>query len=167
MRDAPVDWIVEVEGISQELIAAMNAAAAACLLLEGIHGEACGRILADDQIHALNRQMRGVDRATDVLSFPSIEYGEKTARTSISRLRREVNPETGRAFIGDFAIAIDFARRQAGEYGHSLKRELSYLTAHAICHLMGYDHEKEEDKRVMRALEERAMRSAGLSREDL
>ena len=126
---------------------------------------ACVRLADDEFIHALNRDTRGVDRPTDVLSYPSVNYKSGTAKDNAARIRREYDPEMGKAFIGDIVISIDRARAQAIEYGHSLQRELGYLTAHAMLHLFGYDHMTEEDKPIMRAMEERIMAQIGLERE--
>ena len=124
------------------------------------------RIVDDEEIHALNRETRGVDRPTDVLSYPSVNYKTGTAKDNAARIRREYDPETGRSFIGDIVISIDRARAQAREYGHSLTRELGYLTAHAMLHLFGYDHMTDEDKPVMRDMEEKIMAQVGLQREE-
>lgn len=126
---------------------------------------ACVRIVDDEAIHALNRETRGVDRPTDVLSYPSVNYKSGTAKDNAARIRREYDPEMGKSFIGDIVISVDRARAQAREYGHSLSRELGYLTAHAMLHLFGYDHMTDEDKPVMRAMEERIMSRIGLERE--
>jgi len=123
------------------------------------------RIVDDEFIHELNRDTRGVDRPTDVLSYPSVNYKTGTAKDNAARIRREYDPEMGKSFIGDIVISIDRARAQAMEYGHSLQRELGYLTAHAMLHLFGYDHMTDEDKPVMRAMEERIMSRIGLERE--
>ncbi len=133
---------------------------------EGISGvSAYVRVVNDEAIHELNRETRGVDRPTDVLSYPTVRYRQGTARNNAALLRREIDPETRKAFLGDIMISIDRARAQAKEYGHSLTRELGYLTAHAMLHLMGYDHMTEEDKPVMRVMEEKVMADIGLARE--
>ncbi len=124
------------------------------------------QIVDDEAIHQLNLQTRGVDRPTDVLSYPTVNYKNGTAKDNIARVRREYDPEIGASFIGDIVISIDRARAQAKEYGHSLPRELGYLTAHAMLHLMGYDHMTDEDKPVMRAMEEKIMEKVGLQREN-
>ncbi len=124
------------------------------------------QIVDDEAIHALNRETRGVDRPTDVLSYPTVNYKNGTAKDNPARIRREYDPELGASFIGDIVISIDRARAQAKEYGHSLSRELGYLTAHAMLHLMGYDHMTDEDKPLMRAMEEKIMAKAGLQREE-
>lgn len=146
----------------------MQRAAEAVCRLEGVQGAGVYlRIVDDDAIHEMNREQRGVDRPTDVLSFPSINYrAGETARDSADLIRREYDPESKTCFLGDIVISIDRARAQAQEYGHSLARELGYLTAHAMLHLCGYDHMTEDDKSRMRAMEEQAMKNLGLTRED-
>ncbi len=144
-----------------------RAAEAVCRLESVAGGGAYLRIVDDQAIHEINREQRGVDRPTDVLSFPSVNYrpGE-TARDSADLIRREYDPDSGLCFLGDIVISIDRARAQAQEYGHSLARELGYLTAHAMLHLCGYDHMIDSDKVKMRAMEEKAMLQLGLTRED-
>ncbi|MDY4104307.1 MAG: rRNA maturation RNase YbeY [Oscillospiraceae bacterium] len=120
-------------------------------------------LLTDDaHIHAINREQRGVDRHTDVLSFPMNELmPEAFASTGCER-----DPATGRIFLGDMVIDVAQCRRQAAELGHSPEREISYLAVHSVLHLLGYDHMDEgEEKRRMRAHEESVMDRLGLSRE--
>lgn len=124
-------------------------------------------IVGDEEIRAINREQRGKDAATDVLSFPTINYSAgKTAGCSAAALRREYDPELGACALGDIIISMDHVRAQAREYGHSVQRESGYLLTHGLFHLMGYDHMTQEDKPVMRAMEERALASIGLSREE-
>ena len=149
-----------------ETEALLEKTARACLGAEGIELPACAqvRLTGDDEIREINREYRGVDRATDVLSFPSTDCGpEKTLGTCPQKLLRE-RDETGRCFLGDIVISLPRAEEQAREYGHSPQRELAYLTAHALFHLMGYDHMREEDKERMRTMEEKALNSAGIGR---
>jgi len=129
--------------------------------------DVCVRLLDDEAMRALNAQSRGIDQITDVLSFPMVRYPRGTARENSRLIGRERDPETGRTYLGDIAISLPRARAQAAEYGHSLERELGYLTAHAVLHLMGYDHERDGDKRIMRDMEEQIMLSADLTREPL
>jgi len=122
------------------------------------------RITDDKTIREINREYRRVDRATDVLSFPSTDCTpEKPLGLCPDKLRRE-RDETGACFLGDIVISLERAADQAKEYGHSLDRELAYLTAHALFHLMGYDHMNEKDKERMRAMEEKALSQAGIGR---
>ena len=125
-------------------------------------------VVTDDaEIRELNARTRGVDRATDVLSFPTVNYpAGKTARDCEKRLRAEYDPELRACLMGDIVISYPRALEQAAEYGHSARRELCYLLAHGLFHLMGYDHEEPQQKKQMRALEERAMALVHLSREE-
>ena len=162
--------VLEIERLTEEIPAGaeelMQQVAEAACAEEGVSKVfACVRIVDDAFIHALNRETRGVDRPTDVLSYPSVNYKNGTARDNAARIRREYDPEMGKSFIGDIVISTDRARAQAIEYGHSLQRELGYLTAHAMLHLFGYDHMTEEDKPIMRAMEEKIMARIGLERE--
>ena len=111
--------------------------------------------LVDDQgMRELNRSQRGIDAPTDVLSF---------ALQDPAGLRFVLPP--GQAVhLGDVVVSYDRARAQAAEYGHSLERELAYLVAHGLLHLLGFDHEREEERRVMRAKEEAALGALGITR---
>lgn len=100
--------------------------------------------VGDEEIHELNRDYRGIDRTTDVLSFPMDDEFTN--------------------MLGDIVININKVIEQAKEYGHSEKREISYLTVHSTLHLMGFDHEEEEDKKEMRAVEDRVMEKLEISR---
>jgi len=111
-------------------------------------------VLADDEyIHALNRQYRSKDCPTDVLSFALNEGEEPTVIDG---------PEE--VLLGDIIISVETATRQAEEYGHSLERELAYLTVHGILHLLGYDHMVEEEKQEMRQEEEHILALLGIER---
>ena len=114
------------------------------------------------QIQSLNRTYRGVDRVTDVLSFPSMEGIKGKALTLAEH---PLEADEGRLFLGSIAICTARAREQAEEYGHSYDRELYYLATHGILHCLGYDHEEEKDKEEMRAREEEVMQKLNLTRE--
>ena len=122
------------------------------------------RITDDEEIHRLNREYRDVDRETDVLSFPMLELTPGSFHVEPT----DFDPETGRVYLGDMVISIDRAKAQAEEYGHSLARETAYLSVHSVLHLLGYDHDNDniEEKRRMRAREERVMERLGLRRND-
>jgi probable rRNA maturation factor len=111
-------------------------------------------LLVDDQrIHDLNREYRGIDRPTDVLSFALQEETEEEPET-----------EFVDEMLGDIVISVPRAREQAEEYGHSFEREIVYLAVHGTLHLMGYDHESDSEKQTMRGKEEEVMASLGLKR---
>ena len=118
-------------------------------------------ITDDEGIHQTNREMRGVDRPTDVLSFPMFELrpGEKP--------RAEwADPGTDQVWLGDMMISQERAQAQAEEYGHSLERELCYLAVHSVLHLLGYDHLDEGPmKRQMRRREEAILGQLGITRD--
>ncbi len=108
----------------------------------------------DDAIHALNKQYRNIDRATDVLSFPLGENGVY-----------DVNNDTGAKLLGDIVISIPHALDQADRYGHSLQREIGFLTVHSMLHLLGYDHVNGGIESVrMREKEETVLTKLGLKR---
>ena len=106
----------------------------------------------DNGIHAINKASRNIDRPTDVLSFPmfQLEAGNPPADWA-----DYLDPETGLCPLGDMCISLERATAQAKEFGHSVKREVGYLTIHSMLHLLGYDHLDEgEQKKQMRAREE-------------
>ena len=152
-----LQWAVDerVEGLE----ALLTRVCEACFDLEGVKNAGMTvRIASKEEVHALNREMRGVDRETDVLSFPTASFRpDHTAGKEPARVRRQYDPSLGWCNLGDCVISLSRAREQAAEYGHSLSRELGYLTAHSAFHLMGYDHESETDRAAMRQMEERAM----------
>ena len=118
-------------------------------------------LTGDAGIHAINRDMRQVDRPTDVLSFPEFELrpGELPGP-------EDADPGTGLVPLGDMVISMERVAAQAKEYGHSNRRELAYLAVHSVLHLLGYDHLDEgPQKRQMRGREEAIMAELGLSRE--
>lgn len=109
-------------------------------------------LMADDAtLHDLNRRFRSVDKPTDVLSFEGDVEGS--------------SPACAISHLGDVALSVERARRQAEEYGHSFEREAAYLLTHGTLHLLGYDHEDDAAQGRMRAAEERALESLGLTRE--
>ena len=162
-----LQWDIPVPEGMEGLEKLLGRVADACFAAEGVKGAGfCIRIVDDEQIRALNLDMRGIDSPTDVLSFPTVAYPEgKTARDCPRRVSREYDPVMDCANLGDCVINLSRARAQAEEYGHSLQRELGYLTAHSAFHLMGYDHMNEEEKTVMRNMEERALSAVGITRE--
>ena len=136
----------------------------------GVTDAQLGITLVDDPaIHELNLRFRGVDRPTDVLSFPMIEYGGDYEEgddpwEDDDSLFLDKDPLTGEVLLGDLVISMPTCAKQARQYGHSPERELAYLTVHGMLHLLGYDHETEGDKVLMRALEEKVLSSLNLPR---
>ena len=120
--------------------------------------------VSEEEIRVLNLEYRNVDRVTDVLSFPAME-GIKDKPLRAAEHPFESDGE-GRLFLGSIAVCKERAKEQAQEFGHSYEREIYYLITHGILHCLGYDHEEEEDKREMRALEEEVMQKLCLTREN-
>lgn len=161
-----IEW---EQRISAQAMAPFDLVAGCCQAAEGVSLPlAVHVVLTDDEdIRQVNAEYRGIDRSTDVLSFPTVNYpAGKTARLCEKRLRSEFDPELGACMIGDILISYEHAQAQAEEYGHSVRRELCYLFAHGLFHLMGYDHMEEEERKEMRSMEEKALHMAGISRED-
>ena len=106
----------------------------------------------DEVIREINRIQRGIDSATDVLSFPMFELTAGELPTDWTPFR---DPDSDYVPLGDMALSLERAKAQAKQYGHSVRREVGYLTVHSVLHLLGYDHMDEgEEKRKMRAREE-------------
>lgn len=120
-------------------------------------------LVEPERIREINRDFRRVDSVTDVLSFPMIDG--MLADAAPAALLGCVDPETGALELGDLVICPDRAAEQAQEYGHSLQRELGYLCAHGMLHLLGYDHEDEDERAVMRQKEEKALAALSLTRD--
>lgn len=121
---------------SDEQFEAVKKAAECALRFENAEERYASIVLTDDEtIHTYNRDYRGVDRATDVLSFPSDEGDELTALPD--------------GFLGDIMISVPRAEQQGRDLGHSTERELAFLTVHGMLHLLGYDHMEPEDEELM------------------
>ncbi len=140
----------------------MEHAASEALHLEGINPSCAALSLSftePNEIRSLNKQYRGIDKVTDVLSFPAFEPDEIPGAAAKA-------VEAGQEFfIGDVIICQDKAREQAEEFGHSYERELIYLFVHSVFHLLGFNHENESGRRVMRAREETVMDTLGIQRD--
>lgn len=115
----------------------------------------------EDEIHTLNLETRGVDRATDVLSYPNLDKIMPFTRENYTF---DYDEDRGAVFLGSIVICESIAKKQALEYGHSEKREKSYLFLHGLLHLLGYDHIEEADKIKMRQVEENILAQLGVSR---
>ncbi len=112
-------------------------------------------LVNDKEIHALNKEYRNIDRPTDVLSFPLGENGIY-----------DEDPDTSAYLLGDIVISFETALKQAKIYGHSLEREVGFLTVHSMLHLLGYDHEESSlQERIMREKEEAILSELGISRD--
>jgi len=118
------------------------------------------QLVSGDEIRELNNTHRGIDRVTDVLSFPMMDYYRGECKEKIPCLT-----ERGELEIGDMVICTDRAREQAREFGHGFARECAYLTVHSVLHLLGFDHMDEgAEQAAMREKEEKILKKLGLER---
>lgn len=110
-------------------------------------------LLTDNEgIREINRDYRQIDAATDVLSFPMVEYEKPAEFDFLEECENDCfHPETGELILGDIVLSVDKIREQAYNYGHAEKRELAFLVAHSMLHLFGYDHMEEAEAAVMEA----------------
>lgn len=123
-------------------------------------------IVDNSFIQELNRESRGIDSPTDVLSFPMVDF-EIPGDLSVAEESPEeyFNPDTGELLLGDIIISLERAKAQAEEYGHSLKREIAFLTAHSMLHLFGYDHMTDEERIQMEEMQEEILERKGYTRD--
>ena len=124
-------------------------------------------IFTDDAgIRELNKEHRGLDKPTDVLSFPMQDYPAPCDFSLVEEsISDSFNSETGEMLLGSIVISVERARAQAEEYGHSIKREIAFLTAHSMLHLFGYDHETDEERIVMEEIQEKILNEKGITRD--
>jgi probable rRNA maturation factor len=131
---------------------------------EGLtEGEVTLSIVDDEEIHQLNRDYRGIDRPTDVLSFAMHEETDEELDI-IYEVESEDEDIPLDGMLGDIIISAERAKLQSEEYGHSLERELGFLFVHGFLHLMGYDHQDEAAEAIMTEKQESVLRQAGLNR---
>ncbi len=108
-------------------------------------------IINNEEIHKINKEYRGIDRPTDVISFALEDY-------------KDIKYENDYRVLGDIYISIDKVKEQAKEYGHSEKRELAFLAVHGLLHLLGYDHMEKEDEKVMFSKQELILDGYGITK---
>lgn len=117
-------------------------------------------LVDNEEIHQLNKLHRDIDRPTDVLSFPMFEYDEDG---EIDIAECDFG-ENGEILLGDIVISLERAKEQAQEYGHSFDREVGFLTAHSLLHLLGYDHMEKDEEKEMFSLQEEILKLCDLPR---
>ena len=115
--------------------------------------------VSDEEIQRLNREFRNIDKVTDVLSFPNLN---KTPNEKLKKFRKLADFDTNLLFLGDIVISKKVAKKQAREYEHSLKREVCFLALHGFLHLLGFDHIKEEDEKIMTKLQNKILSEVSL-----
>lgn len=152
----------DVPGISEDRRAFIRKVIRTALAAEGVDFpcEVDVLITNDEAIHQVNLDMRGVDRSTDVLSFPEFDLTSGQLPEA-----EDADPGTGLVPLGDMVISWEHVTAQAKEYGHSNRRELAYLVVHSVLHLLGYDHLDEgPQKKQMRVREEAILAELGITR---
>ncbi len=165
-------YIEADEGIACDFLfdvgAAVRQVAEAVLSEEGCPYEVCVNVLLTDNagIREMNRQYREIDSATDVLSFPNLDF----RREGVFEIPKEreadyFDPDTDELVLGDIIISVDKVREQAAHYGHSEKREFAFLVAHSMFHLCGYDHMEEAEADRMEKKQEAVLNRLGITRD--
>ncbi len=142
----------EFEGYEEQAEAVSEAVRATRKLQKRVEIELY--IVDSEEIRELNLESRGIDKATDVLSFPTLELFE--APFKIKDYKTDINPETGNLSLGTIIMCEEVMKAQAEEYGTG-EREFSYLLAHGTLHLLGFDHMEDEEKSRMRVQEEKIL----------
>ena len=124
------------------------------------------RLVDNESIRQMNRECRDIDRATDVLSLPYVDFETEGVFDIDEDAEADYfDPDTGELILGDICISLDKVREQAEEYGHSLRREYAFLIAHSMLHLCGYDHMEPEEAARMEAKQEEILQTLGITRD--
>jgi len=147
-----IDNSQEKISLNDNITSLIEKVAAECLIVEDrpLDYEISVTFVDDEEIRVLNNEHRNINKSTDVLSFPiGDDYNYDIPYTPL---------------LGDIVISIETAQRQANDFGHSIEREIAYLTAHSMFHLLGYDHIDDKDKEVMREKEKLVMKRLGIFR---
>ena len=151
----------------EDLFEEIQKVIAKCLEVEKVpyESEISLTVVDKEEIRSINHEYRDIDRATDVLSFPQIDPEsngiidwEKLDETEV------MNYDTNHIMLGDIVLCYEVADEQAKSYGHSLKREVCFLVAHRMFHLLGYDHMNEEDEKLMIAKQNEVLSDLGINR---
>ncbi len=159
-----VEFIIEnetCESVSDKTIDELNAVCCTIMKNEECNFDAQISLTFTDNegIRSINRDFRGIDKTTDVLSFPMLEFGDE-------EIDAEFETENGLVLLGDIVISLERAREQAEELNHSFRREIAFLTAHSMLHLLGYDHvDDAEGERIMIEKQNEALDALGITRD--
>lgn len=119
--------------------------------------------VGEDEIRELNKEYRDTDKVTDVLSFPTVDNPERGV-IDLASHASDLNPETWLLNLGDIIICLPRAKQQSKEYGHSLKREVAFLSLHSLLHLLGYDHMNQADEEQMTAVQNAVLDKLNIKR---
>ena len=151
-EETEVPFAFDYESLAEQVITA------ACDAEECPYEAEVNLTLVDnEQIHEINRMHRGIDRPTDVLSFPMLEFYN-------GEWPEDFNPDTGELLLGDIVLSVEKVSEQAVAYGHSEIREYAFLILHSMLHLFGYDHETEEERADMEARQRAILDTLGITR---
>ncbi len=156
----------DAEIISDELLADIKNVCETVMELEDCDFDAQISLsfVTDSEIRRINKENRDIDAVTDVLSFPMLEFDEDGCAVLDGC---DYAPDTDTVILGDIVIAPQRARTQAEEYGHSIRREICFLCAHSMLHLLGYDHvDDEEGERIMNEKQEKVLSLLGITRDE-
>ena len=118
----------------------------------------------NEEIRRINQEFREIDRPTDVLSFPMIDFESPAEYDFLEEDDNCFDPETGELMLGNIVISKEKVISQAEEYGHSIRREYAFLIAHSMLHLLGYDHMEEEERAVMEEKQREILKKLGIER---
>lgn len=141
--------------------------AEAVLQAEGFpyEGEVDLVLTSDEEVRRINREFRGIDAPTDVLSFPAIPFEEPCGLQILAGDEAAYrDPDTGDIILGDIMISVPKVMSQAAAYGHSVKREYAFLVAHSMLHLLGYDHMEEAEAQIMEEKQENILKGLKIDR---
>ena len=123
-------------------------------------------LTGEDEIREINREQRGIDHVTDVLSFPLHEYISPAGYDELDEDSfDDFGPETGELLLGDIVLCVPRIREQAASFGHSTRREYAFLIAHSLLHLVGFDHMEPEDEEKMTAMQNDILNGLGITRD--
>lgn len=124
-------------------------------------------LTTSEEIRVINREQRGIDSPTDVLSFPMTQFPQPGDFDFLDgdEFMDSFDPDTGELMLGDIVISVDRVTAQAQEYGHSLRREYAFLIAHSMLHLIGYDHMEPEEAAAMEQKQDAVLNSIGITRD--
>lgn len=142
------------------------------VIMEAIDFEACPYesevnviLTGNDEIQEINKEYRRINAPTDVLSFPMIDFQGPADFSMVEDQYEDCfNPETGELLLGDIIISVDKVYEQADNFGHSVIRELAFLVAHSMLHLMGYDHMEDDERIVMEEKQEQILKNLQIYR---
>ncbi|AMA72360.1 MULTISPECIES: rRNA maturation RNase YbeY [Aneurinibacillus] len=156
-----IEFIQEyVPKVPENVLDLVSRALTEAARVEEVDGEVTVTFVGNERIHELNREYRGIDRPTDVLSFAMNETGEDEMEIFLGEDMEEM-PN----MLGDIIISVPKAKEQAEEYGHSFEREMGFLAVHGFLHLLGYDHETKEQEKEMFGRQEEILNRVRLTRD--